>query len=168
MILQVVGASILLFGTLICLVGAVGLLRLPNFFARTHGASITDTLGATLCLIGMVVISLGMEETLKFNLLVIVKLVSIGVFLLVTSPIAGHALTRAAYRKGLAGDGAPSLDDVENLPFGIHGPADIQERLEGGRKWLPPEQRIDPTLPTDHPVNLGGDLEQSDEEGEKS
>ena len=40
----------------------------------------------------MVVISLGMDETLKFNLLVIVKLVSIGVFLLVTSPIAGHAL----------------------------------------------------------------------------
>ena len=116
---------VLLVGTLICLVGAIGLLRLPNFFARTHGASITDTLGATLCLLGMVVISLGMDETLKFNLLVIVKLVSIGVFLLVTSPIAGHALTRAAYRKGLAGEGAPDLDDVESLPFGIHGPADI-------------------------------------------
>ena len=30
MMLQVVGASILLLGTLICLVGAIGLLRLPN------------------------------------------------------------------------------------------------------------------------------------------
>ena len=37
--LQVVGASMLLLGTLICLVGAIGLLRLPAF-ARTHGAII--------------------------------------------------------------------------------------------------------------------------------
>ena len=168
MILQVAGASILLLGTLICLVGAIGLLRLPNFFARTHGASITDTLGATLCLVGMVIISLGMDETLKFNLLVIVKLVSIGVFLLVTSPIAGHALTRAAYRKGLAGEGAPDLEDVENLPFGIHGPADMTERLEGGRKWLPPEERNDPNLPSDHPVNIEEEKNETDKEGEQS
>ena len=168
MMLQIVGASILLIGTLVCLVGAIGLLRLPNFFARTHGASITDTLGATLCLLGMVVISLGMDETLKFNLLVIVKLVSIGVFLLVTSPIAGHALTRAAYRKGLAGEGAPDLDVIESLPFGIHGPADIHERLEGGQKWLTPEERIDPSLPSDHPVNMAGLLNESDKEGDQS
>ena len=43
MILQIVGASILLLGTFVCMFGAIGLLRLPNFFARTHGASITDT-----------------------------------------------------------------------------------------------------------------------------
>ena len=153
MMLQIVGASILLIGTFVCLFGAIGLLRLPNFFARTHGASITDTLGATLCLVGMVVFTFGMDESLKFNLLVIVKLVSIGVFLLVTSPIAGHALTRAAYRKGLGGDGAPDLEEVANLPFGIHGPADTFERLEGGQRWLPPEERVDPSLPSDHPVN---------------
>ena len=62
-----------------------------------------------------------------------------------TSPIAGHALTRAAYRKGLGGDGAPELRRCCQLPFGIHGPADILRRLEGGLKWLPPEERIDPT-----------------------
>ena len=93
---------------------------------------------------------------------------SIGVFLLVTSLIAGHALTRAAYRKGLAGEGAPDLDDVESLPFGIHGPADTQERLEGGRKWLPPEERNDPDLPSDHPVNTVKEFEESDKEGEQS
>lgn len=153
MILQIVGASILLIGTCVCMFGAVGLIRLPNFFARTHGASITDTLGATLCLVGMVIFTFGMDESLKFNLLVIVKLISIGVFLLVTSPIAGHALTRAAYRKGLGGDGAPDLEDVVNLPFGIHGPADTLERLEGGQQWLPPSERVDPTLPSDHPIN---------------
>jgi multicomponent Na+:H+ antiporter subunit G len=121
--------------------GAIGLLRLPNFFARTHGASITDTLGALLCILGMVIFTFGMDATLKFNLLVVVKLVSIGVFLLVTSPIAGHALTRSAYRKGLGGKGAPPLNKVAELPFGIHGVADQRELLEGGVEWIPREQR---------------------------
>ena len=48
MMLQLVGSIILLIGTLICLVGGIGLLRLPNFFARTHGGSVTDTLGCLL------------------------------------------------------------------------------------------------------------------------
>ena len=49
-----------------------------------------------------------------------------------TSPIAGHALTRAAYRRH-GGDGAPDLEDVASLPFGIHGPADTFERLREGK-----------------------------------
>ena len=168
MILQIVGAAILLLGTFVCMFGAIGLLRLPNFFARTHGASITDTLGATMCLLGMIIFTFGMDESLKFNLLVVVKLVSIGVFLLVTSPIAGHALTRAAYRKGLGGEGAPDLETVATLPFGIHGPADTAERLENGERWLPPEERNDPSLPSDHPVNRVQSPALPEQEGEQS
>ena len=146
--LQIIGSVILLLGTFICMFGAIGLLRLPNFFARTHGASITDTLGALLCILGMVVFTFGMDDSIQFNLLVVVKLISIGVFLLVTSPISGHALTRSAYRRGLNGKGAPSLDDVANLPFGIHGAADTRELLEGGVEWrsrdeIPPLETID-------------------------
>ena len=43
-----------------------------------------------------------------------------------------------------------------------------QERLEGGRKWLPPEERNDPDLPSDHPVNTVKEFEESDKEGEQS
>lgn len=140
MILQLVGAVILLIGTLICMVGGIGLIRLPNFFARTHGGSVTDTLGALLCILGMVIFTFGMDESLKMNLLVVVKLLSIGAFLLVTSPIAGHALTRSAYKKGLGGKGAPNLDDVKTLAHGIHGEADTSEILEDGRVWEPDYQ----------------------------
>lgn len=137
MILQLVGASILLLGTIVCLIGGIGLVRLPNFFARTHGGSITDTLGALLCILGMIIFTFGMEETLKMNLLVVVKLVSIGAFLLVTSPISGHALTRSAYKKGLGGKDSPSLDDVAKLEHGVYGDADTAEILEDGRIWDP-------------------------------
>ena len=132
MILKTVGAVVLLLGTLICIVGGVGLLRLPNFFARTHGGSVTDTLGAGLALFGMILFTLGMDnlETLD-QLLVIAKLVSIGVFLLLTSPISGHALTRAAYEAGLAGANSPEeLEDVAQLPYGVYGPASVEENIE--------------------------------------
>ena len=128
MIFQTIGAAVLLLGTVICIVGGVGLLRLPNFFARTHGGSVTDTLGAGLALLGMALYTIGMDLTLLEQFLVIAKLFSIGIFLLVTSPISGHALTRSAYEAGLAGVGSPdTLEDVALLPFGIYGPASLEE-----------------------------------------
>jgi multicomponent Na+:H+ antiporter subunit G len=160
MMLQIIGSVILLLGTFVCMFGAIGLLRLPNFFARTHGASITDTLGALLCIIGMIVFTFGMNDPMmdapmKFNLLVVVKLVSIGVFLLVTSPIAGHALTRSAYRRGLSGKGAPSLKDVAGLPFGIHGEADTRELLEGGDEWMSRDAKPPQEPDTSENMNSG-------------
>ena len=43
----------LLGGAGFCVVGGVGLLRLPDFFTRCHGAGITDTMGAGMILIGL-------------------------------------------------------------------------------------------------------------------
>ena len=129
MILQTIGGVILLVGTLICMIGGIGLLRLPNFFARTHGGSITDTLGAGMAIFGMILYTLGMEDLTHLDqFLVIAKLISIAIFLLVTSPISGHALTRSAYEAGLGGDGSPEyLHEIAILPFGIYGPASLEE-----------------------------------------
>lgn len=141
MILQIIGALILFVSTLVGLVGALGLLRLPNFFARTHGGSITDTLAATLAMLGMIIYTVGMDLTLLEQFLVIVKLTFILVFLLVSSPLSGHALTRAAYRRGLGGQGAPKTEDLASLPFGVHGPADTREILEGGKVYVPSTEK---------------------------
>ena len=129
MMLQITGGIVLLLGTLICLIGGLGLLRLPNFFARTHGGSITDTLGAGLAILGMVLYTLGMEDfTTLEQFLVIAKLISIAVFILVTSPISGHALTRSAFEAGLGGEGSPAnLQEIETIPHGVYGPACLQE-----------------------------------------
>ncbi len=110
-VLQVLGSVCLILGTLICMAGAYGLLRFPSFFARVHAASIPDTLGAGLCLLGMIFFAFTLTPEqgydMKLILLIVVKLVFIGVFIFVTSPIAGHALTKAALRNGLAGDITP-------------------------------------------------------------
>jgi len=93
---QVMNALSWLFlvtGSVFVIIGGLGLLRLPDFFTRVHAASITDTVGAWLVLVGLM-LQAG-------AILVLVKVVLILVFLVLTSPLASHALTKAAYIRGL-------------------------------------------------------------------
>ncbi|MEJ2178493.1 MAG: monovalent cation/H(+) antiporter subunit G, partial [Gammaproteobacteria bacterium] len=53
LILDILSWLFLLGGSFFCLTGALGLLRFPEFFSRIHAASLTDTLGASLILIGL-------------------------------------------------------------------------------------------------------------------
>ena len=68
--------------------------RFPDFFSRMHAASVTDTLGGTLILFGLMLQSGG-------QMLVLIKLVLIVLFILITSPTASHALAKAALHGGL-------------------------------------------------------------------
>lgn len=96
-LLDVVSGVVLMLGCFFCIVGGIGILRLPDFYARTHAASITDTMGAGLVLLGLALQADG-------EWLVISKLVFIGLFLLVTSPTSGHALVKAAFAEGVRHD----------------------------------------------------------------
>jgi multicomponent Na+:H+ antiporter subunit G len=83
----------LLLGALFCLTGAIGLLRMPDFYTRVHAASVVETLGAGLILLGLL-LQAGFT-------LVAVKLLMIGLLIFFASPTASHALTRAALLRGL-------------------------------------------------------------------
>lgn len=93
----------LVAGSAFCIIGAVGLVRMPDFYTRVHAASITDTLGVALMLLGMM-LQAGFT-------LVTVKLLMIGVLFLFASPTATHALVKAAMARGvtplLADQGRP-------------------------------------------------------------
>ena len=84
----------LVAGAAFCAIGALGLVRMPDFYTRMHGAGITDTAGAGLMLLGMF-LQAGFT-------LIAVKLVMVGLLLLFTSPTATHALAKAALARGLA------------------------------------------------------------------
>lgn len=80
-------------GGLFCMVGALGLVRMPDLYTRMHAASVTDTLGAGLILAGLV-LQAGLT-------LVSAKLLIIGLLIFFTSPTATHALARAAFVRGV-------------------------------------------------------------------
>ena len=80
-------------GLFFVLAGTLGVLRLPDFYTRLHAAGMTDTLGAELVLLGLIIQSGFTQMSLKLLL--------VAFFLLITSPTATHAVAHAAYQTGL-------------------------------------------------------------------
>ncbi len=93
LLLDVLSWLFLLAGSFFVLVGGLGLLRLPDFYTRIHAAGLTDTLGAWLILLGL---AFQAGPTLTA-----VKLVLVLIFLVLTSPLSGHLLAKAAYLRGV-------------------------------------------------------------------
>lgn len=92
-VIEVVSWACIVAGAFVLLVSAVGVLRLPDVFTRFHAAGMTDTLGASLTLTGLI-LQAGFS-------LVAVKLFAIWLFLWATSPVATHSITRAALLGGV-------------------------------------------------------------------
>ena len=82
----------LLAGGFLCITGGVGLLHMPDFFARVHAAGVTETLAAPLLLFGL---ALQMEWSLD-----LLKVLMILVFILATNPTASHSMAKAALHGG--------------------------------------------------------------------
>jgi len=93
MVSTVIAIILIAAGTFFLTVSAVGLLRLPDFYARTHAVGKSETLGSILVLSGLAVYN-GWELTTA-------KILFIIFFVLIANPTATHAVARAALRTGL-------------------------------------------------------------------
>ena len=91
-------------GGFFCVVGAFGIVRMPDLYTRMHAAGVVDPFGVSLMLIGLMFQAGFTLVTAKLAVLVIV--------LLFTSPVACHALGRAALHRGLK----PKLAEKEGEP----------------------------------------------------
>lgn len=94
-------------GLFFSLVAAVGLVRLPDVYARAHATSKSDTLGAGLALAAAALAMDSRAASLKVAILV--------AFVLVTNPVAAHAITRSAYLRDVppwGSDGGQSGSDA--------------------------------------------------------
>jgi multicomponent Na+:H+ antiporter subunit G len=83
---------LILGGCFFILVGALGLIRMPDVFTRLHAGGVMDTMGA-----GMILAALMFQTGFS---LVTVKLVLVLVFVWFSSPISTYALARAALKSG--------------------------------------------------------------------
>ena len=102
---EMVTGVLLLAGGLFVLISAIGVLRLPDVWMRLHAATKAGTLGAGLVLLA---------AALYFgSLAVAVKATVVFLFLLLTAPVAGHVLGRAAYVDGAPKWSRTGLDELE-------------------------------------------------------
>jgi len=106
LLLDIFSWALLLAGGFFIVVGSLGLVRMPDFFTRVHAASITDTLGA-----GLIVVGLLLQSP---HWLGSVKLILIMAFLILTGPTATHALAKAALHAGLRPHNDDSGDDNDD------------------------------------------------------
>ena len=93
MILYVTSWMAIITGSVFCVIGAIGIIRLPDVYCRMHAAGIIDTAGVGLILLGLA-FQVGWT-------LALAKLAMILIFILFTSPTSCHALCRAAAYSGV-------------------------------------------------------------------
>jgi multicomponent K+:H+ antiporter subunit G len=88
-------AVLLILGGSIILIGALGLMRLPNFYQRIHGPAITISLGAGCVLMSSIIYFSVLESRLVVHELIIT------VFLFMTAPVVAMMIMRAAVYRDL-------------------------------------------------------------------
>ena len=101
----------MLLGSVFMVIGALGVVRMPDVFTRLHAASVSDTFGVGLILIGLILVG-GLT-------LVSVKLAFLLAFLFLTGPVATHAVARAALDAGVKArdeKGEPLEEPKEGAP----------------------------------------------------
>jgi multicomponent Na+:H+ antiporter subunit G len=92
-ILDAASWVLILAGGAFVVIGALGLVRMPDFYTRMHAASVTDTLGAGL-LVGGLMLQAGFS-------LVTLKLLFLLALFFFTGPVVTHALAQAALHEGV-------------------------------------------------------------------
>jgi multicomponent Na+:H+ antiporter subunit G len=89
---DVLAAALLVIGVLLTLTAAIGILRFPDVLTRMHSATKPQVLGL---LVVLVALALRLDDARSLGILALV-----GVFQLVTSPVASHMVGRASFREG--------------------------------------------------------------------
>lgn len=91
MILAYLGWSLIAVGTFFIVSSILGLFRMKDIYTKMHAASVSDSFGIPLCLLGFALIQDNIISSFKILLIII--------FFLVLGPTGSHALISAAWRK---------------------------------------------------------------------
>ncbi|MFB4164840.1 monovalent cation/H(+) antiporter subunit G [Alteribacillus sp. JSM 102045] len=87
---------IVLLGSLLSLISAVGLVRLPDIYTRSHAATKSATLSVLCILFGLFLFFTVVEGYVSARILLGI------VFVFITAPVGGHLISRAAYHSGVS------------------------------------------------------------------
>ena len=123
MILPALALFLLAVGIFFTFTGALGVLRFPDVYNRIHAATKTGTLGLLSILLSGLLL-LGLDT-------VTIKALAIMVFLMLTTPVAGHVLARAAYRTGVVLTDRTLRDEFRHV-LELEEEEPNQEEPEGG------------------------------------
>lgn len=102
-----IAAICFLLGALLALIAAIGVLRLPDLLSRMHAATKPQVLGLWLILIGL---GFRLREPEAIGILML-----IGLFQLLTTPVANHMVGRASFRAGQVREDHLVVNDLSEV-----------------------------------------------------
>jgi len=140
MIRFVISSALLLFGVFDVLVGMIGLIRLPDIYNRLHATTKIATTGAFFVLLSILVY----DGFTPFGL----KAIAIGIFLLMTAPVAGHVIARTAYNIHIPPCDQTLFDAYSGKRQGDF--CDDYDFHEGSYVYLDIERREQDQIQSDH------------------
>lgn len=111
---DVLGATMMLLGSLFTFIAALGLVKLPDLFSRTHAAAKPQMLGLMLLMGGLVL----MTRSWGWAGIALVVLA----IQMIAAPVASHLLGRSAYRSGLAKTATLVVDELDPNPEDVERP----------------------------------------------
>jgi len=104
---DVIAAACFLLGALLAMIAAIGVLRLPDLLSRMHAATKPQVLGLVLVLVGL---GFRLREPGTIGILVL-----IGLFQLLTTPVANHMVGRASLRAGQVREDRLVVNDLGDV-----------------------------------------------------
>lgn len=103
-VLDLVAALIALFGALLCLTAAVGLVRFPDLVSRLHPASKPQSLGILLLMVGLALHVRTVSSALFLALVAVLQMMTV--------TLASHVVARTGYRSGLVDPEVLVVDEL--------------------------------------------------------
>jgi multicomponent Na+:H+ antiporter subunit G len=100
-----VAAVLLLAGSLLSAIAALGIVRFPDVYTRLHAASKAGPLGA-----GLILLAVGFMAA---DWAIAIRCVLGFLFLILTSPVSAHLLARSALRAGTSPDARTSIQEYD-------------------------------------------------------
>ncbi len=101
---EIAGGALLLFGTLLIVGAAIGMIRLPDVYNRVNAVAKAATLGLTSVLAAVLVLRPSVTTAVTVVLAIAAQLF--------TAPVSGYAVARAAYRSGAPLVGTTRPDEL--------------------------------------------------------
>ena len=111
-IFEYIGAFLILIGSIMAVISAIGILRLPDVYTRSHAATKSSTLAVLLSLTGTFIYFWASENFISVRLLLGI------LFVFLTAPVAGHLITRAAYRSRVKMSDSSTEDALHDALYG--------------------------------------------------
>ena len=109
MIVEYIAATLILIGSIIGFISAIGIFKFPDVYTRAHAATKSSTLAVLLTLSGAFIYFWLTEGYFSVRLILGI------VFIFITAPVAGHLIIRAAYRSGVPLDQSTVEDELAEV-----------------------------------------------------